>query len=188
MRAAALGMCFILLQAPLAHAQKTEAEGPPRTIAPWVGAVLWGVAQLVPSPVLVTGSEGFRGGMRWQLTPFVFAFGLQTHRLRSFWVPPSARAAGAIEIFVSPAWLCCAPNDRTSWMLSSGGRVYFPLEGRGENLAGSLGVSYYSASPEGGVAFELAVYALSSIVGLSVTVAPWLTAREVSTALTIRYY
>jgi 4-hydroxy-L-threonine phosphate dehydrogenase PdxA len=69
-----------------------------------------------------------------------------------------------------------------------GSRIYFPLEHRGENLAASLGASYYRASPHHGVAFELAVYALSSVVGLSITVAPWLTAREVSTALTIRYY
>lgn len=188
MRAALLGLCIVLAISPLAHAQKTETEGPPRSISPTVGAVLWGVAQLVPSPVLVTGSEGFRGGMRWQLTPLVFAFGLHEHRFRSLWVPPVARASGAIELFVSPAWLCCAPGDRTGWMLYGGARVYFPLEHRGENLSASFGASYYRASPHHGAAFELAIYALSSIVGLSITVAPWLTAREVSTALTIRFY
>jgi hypothetical protein len=126
--------------------------------------------------------------MRWQLTLLVYAYGLEQNRWRSIWVPPTARHAGAVELYVSPAWLCCAPQDRTSWMVHAGGRVYMPLEGKGENLAASLGASYYRASPQHGAAFELAVYMLSSLVGISITVAPWLTGREVSTALTLRYY
>ena len=66
--------------------------------------------------------------------------------------------------------------------------MYLPLEGRGERLAASVGVSYYRASPRDGVAFELGVHTLSSIVGLTVSIAPWLTAREVSTSLTFHYY
>jgi hypothetical protein len=185
MRAALLAFC-VLFSASTAHAERDPA----RSISPAMAATLWTVAQLIPSPVLVTGSEGFGGGMRWQLTLLVYAFGLQSHRVRSIWVHPTARHAGAFELYVSPAWLCCAPapEGNTSWMLNAGGRVYFPLGGRGENLAASLGASYYRASPDDGAAFELAVYTLSSLVGLSVTVAPWLRAREVSTALTLRYY
>jgi hypothetical protein len=99
-----------------------------------------------------------------------------------------ARAPGALELYLSPAWLCCAPAEKSSWMLHAGGRVYLPLAGRGENLAASFGASYYMANPHQGVAFEAAIYALSTIVGLSISVAPWLTAREVSTTLTLRYY
>jgi hypothetical protein len=189
MRAILVALLLLLTFAGRLRADSEPARrDPARSISPAVAAVLWGVVQFVPSPVLVTGSEGYGGGMRWQLTLLTYAFGLQSHRLRSIWVPPVARHAGALELYVSPAWLCCAPDDRTSWMLNGGARMYLPLEGRGENLAASLGASYYRASPGHGAAFELAVYVLSSLVGLSVTVAPWLTAREVSTALTLRYY
>jgi|GEM_PF-1541156 len=189
MRALVVALCLITVSAAPVRGESEPARwDPARSISPAVAAVLWGVAQVIPSPVLITGSDGYGGGMRWQLTLLTYAFGLQSHRLRSIWVPPVARHAGALELYVSPAWLCCAPDDRTSWMLHAGGRVYLPLEGRGENLAASLGASYYRASPNHGAAFELAVYVLSSLVGLSVTVAPWLTAREVSTTLTLRYY
>ena len=189
MRTLVVALCLLMTAAATARAESEPARrDPARSLTPAVAGVLWGVAQLIPNPVLITGSQGYGGGMRWQLTLLTYAFGLQSHRLRSIWVPPVARHAGALELYVSPAWLCCAPDDRTSWMLHAGGRVYFPLEGRGENLAASLGASYYRASPTHGPAFELAVYVLSSLVGVSVTVAPWLTAREVSTALTLRYY
>ena len=184
MRALMLAMGLWLCCSTEAHAERDPA----RSISPAVAATLWGVVQLIPSPVLITGSEGYGGGMRWQLSLLVFAYGLEQNRWRSIWVHPTARHAGAVELYVSPAWLCCAPQDRTSWMLHAGGRVYMPLEGKGENLAASLGASYYRASPQHGPAFELAVYMLSSLVGISITVAPWLTGREVSTALTLRYY
>jgi hypothetical protein len=184
MRSVVLALCLVLASSAGARAE----HDPARSLSPAMAAVLWGVVQLVPSPVLITGSEGYGGGMRWQLTLLVFAYGLEQNRLRSLWVHPTARHAGALELYVSPAWLCCAPDHRTSWMVHAGGRVYMPLEGRGENLAASLGASYYRASPQHGAAFELAVYMLSSLVGFSVTVAPWLRAREVSTALTFRYY
>jgi hypothetical protein len=190
MRAILVSLCLLIASAAPVRAETdaTTPSDPARRLSPALAAVLWGVAQLIPSPVLITGSQGYGGGMRWQLTLLTYAFGLQSHRLRSIWVPPVARHAGAIELYLSPAWLCCAPDERTSWLLHAGGRVYLPLEGRGENLAASLGASYYRASPSHGAAFELAVYMLSSLVGFSVTVAPWLNAREVSTALTLRYY
>lgn len=184
MRSVILALCLVLACSKAAHAERDPA----RSLTPAVAAALWGAVQFVPSPVLVTGSDGYGGGMRWQLTLLVFAYGLEQNRWRSLWVHPTARHAGAVELYLSPAWLCCAPHDRTSWMLHAGGRVYMPLEGKGENLAASLGASYYRANPQHGAAFELAVYMLSSLVGFSVTVAPWLTAREVSTALTLRYF
>jgi hypothetical protein len=189
MRALFVALCLVAASAAPVRAESEPApRDPARILSPALSAVLWGVAQLIPSPVLITGSDGYGGGVRWQLTLLTYAFGLQSQRWRSIWVPPVARHAGALELYVSPAWLCCPPDDRTSWMVHAGGRVYLPLEGRGENFAASLGASYYRASPHHGAAFELAVYMLSSLVGVSVTVAPWLTAREVSTALTIRYY
>jgi hypothetical protein len=103
-------------------------------------------------------------------------------------VHPAARHAGGVELYASPAWLCCAPDARTSWLLQLGSRVYVPLQGRGELWSASFGASYYRASPKHGAAFELGLYTFSSILGITLTVAPWLRAREVSTALTLHYY
>jgi hypothetical protein len=185
MRPCAALLCLsLLLPTGAAHAQSVD---PPR-LSPGLAGALWAAAQLVPSPVLVTGSHGVGGGVRWQITLFLLALGLVERPVRSLIVHPAARHAGALEIYAAPGWLCCAPQERTGWLLHLGSRVYLPLEGRGERLAVSVGASYYRASPHHGVAFELGVYTLSSIVGISVTVAPWLAAREVSTALTVHYY
>jgi len=184
MRWALIALCLFLVAPTATRAQSVD---PPR-LSPGLAGALWSAAQLVPSPVFVTGSDGVGGGLRWQVTLFLLALGLVERPVRSLVVHPAARHAGAIELYASPGWLCCAPNDRTSWLLQLGGRLYLPLEGRGERLAASLGASYYRASPQHGVAFELGVYTLSSIVGFSVTIAPWLTAREVSTALVFHYY
>lgn len=184
MRSAASGLLLLALPGVL-HAQSAQ---PARELPPAVAALVWTAAQLVPSPVLVTSPDGVGGGMRWQLSLLVWAYGLVEQPVRSLLVNPAARHAGGVELYASPAWLCCAPNERTSWMLQLGGRVYVPLMGKGENWASSLGAAYYRASPQHGVAFELGIYTLSSIVGVTITIAPWLTAREVSTALTFHYY
>lgn len=170
-----------------AHTARAQSVDPPR-LSPGLAGALWSAAQLVPSPVLVSGSGGVGGGVRWQLSLFLLAFGLVERPVRSLIVHPAARHAGALEVYVSPGWLCCAPHDRSSWLLHLGSRVYLPLGGRGETLSASLGASYYRASPRHGAAFEVSVYTLSSIVGITITVAPWLSGREVSTALTIHYY
>jgi hypothetical protein len=151
-------------------------------------AGVWTLAQLVPSPLLVIGSSHVGGGVRWQVTPFVYAFGLAAHPARFFVVEPVARHAGAIELYVSPEWACCASNDGTSFLVRVGSRVYLPIVGYGETLAWSVGASYYRASDGDGAAFELGAYTLFSVIGFSVTVAPNLKRRETIAALSIRYF
>jgi hypothetical protein len=36
----------------------------------------WLVAQLIPSPLIVTGKDHVGGGVRWQLTPLSYSFGI----------------------------------------------------------------------------------------------------------------
>lgn len=66
MRSALPSLCVLLLlfAAERAHAQSKDP--PARYLSPGVAGVLWRAAQLVPSPVLVTGSSGV-GGVRWQV-------------------------------------------------------------------------------------------------------------------------
>jgi hypothetical protein len=126
--------------------------------------------------------------VRWQITPFVYSFGVAAHPVRAFIVDPVARHAGALELYVSPEWACCPPDGRSAWVARAGWRVYAPLVGHGESLAMSVGGSYFRASDGDGGAIETGAYALFGIFGIVVTVAPTMKRREIITALAIRYF
>jgi hypothetical protein len=157
-------------------------------VSPGAAAATWTLTQLVPSPLYVASSNRVGGGVRWQITPFVYSFGVAAKPVRFFVVDPVARHSGGVELYFSPEWACCTPHAGTSWIARAGGRLYWPLVGRGEALAGSVGGSYYRASDGGGGSVEIGLYTLFSMIGLTATVSPRLTGREVITALQIRYF
>jgi hypothetical protein len=184
---AVLRMCAVLWLVTLREARAEEAS-PAVRVTPAAAAGIWTFAQLVPSPLYVAGSDRVGAGVRWQITPFVYAFGVAAKPLRAFVIEPVARHAGAIELYVSPEWACCAPGQATSWIARGGARLYLPLVGRGEALTGSLGGSYYRAGDGDGASIEAGLYVLFGMLGLTVTVSPRLTGREVISALQIRYF
>jgi hypothetical protein len=157
-------------------------------VSPSMALGVWAFAQLVPSPLYVASSERVGGGVRWQITPLLYSFGVAAKPLRAFVIEPVARHTGAIEIYGAPEWACCAPGDGTSWIARGGARVYLPLIGRGEALTGSLGGSYYRAAGGDGASIEMGIYVLFATLGLTVTISPRLTGREVISALHIRYF
>ncbi|WP_394825348.1 hypothetical protein [Pendulispora albinea] len=161
---------------------------PPIGMSPAVAAGLWAVVQLVPSPLFVMSTGHVGAGVRWQITPFVYSFGVTAHPVRAFVVEPVARHSGAVELYVSPEWACCAPNDGTGWLARAGARLYLPIASNGETLAWSIGGSYYRASGGDGAAAEIGAYVFHGILGLSITVAPALAQREIINALTIRFF
>lgn len=159
-----------------------------------MAAGVWALTQLVPSPLLVVGERHVGGGMRWQLTPLVYSFGVAASPLRTFYVSPVARHSGSVELHASPEWSCCAADSRSSWLLRAGLRLYLPLIEHGEILSWSIGASYYHSlgtSDAGSripVAADIGIYTLFGVLGLTVTVSPWLPRREVIVALNIRYF
>jgi hypothetical protein len=167
---------------------KTDDASPALRVTPGAAAGLWIFAQLVPSPLYVASSDRVGGGVRWQITPLVYSFGVAARPVRAFVVEPVARHAGAVELYASPEWACCAPGDGTSWIARGGARLYVPLVGRGEALTGSIGGSYYRASDASGPSLEIGLHVLFTFFGFTVTVSPRLTGREVMTALQIRYF
>ena len=167
---------------------RAEEASPAVRVTPTAAAGIWTVAQLIPSPLYVASSDRVGGGFRWQITPLVYSFGVAARPVRAFVIEPVARHTGAVEIYGSPEWACCAPGDETSWIFRGGTRLYLPLIGRGEALTGSLGGSYYHAAGGGGASIEAGLYVLFSTLGLTVTVSPRLAGREVITALHIRYF
>jgi hypothetical protein len=180
---------FVACSAFTRHVLAAEQAGPaPRQPSPLVAAGAWTVTQLVPSPLLVTSSHHVGAGVRWQVTPVLYSFGVTAHPWRAFVVPPSVRHSGSVELFGSPEWACCAPTGNSSWLGRVGSRVYLPLVERGEALSWSFGGSYYRASSHGGAAAELGIYTLYGVFGITVTVSPALARREVITALSVRYF
>jgi len=165
-----------------------EPAPKPRVMSPVAAVGVWTVAQLVPSPLLVIGEQHVGGGMRWQLTPLLYSFGISARPWRTFLVSPIARHSGSIELHVSPEWACCAPDERSSWLVRTGLRLYLPLLEHGEKLSWSLGGSYYRAAGGGGGSADLGIFTFNGAFGLNVTVSPWLTRRELSTTLTIRIF
>jgi hypothetical protein len=165
-----------------------DAAPAPTSLSPWVAAGAWAIAQLVPSPLLVVGDGHVGGGLRWQLTPLLFSFGIAERPFRSFFVSPIARHSGSVELHVSPEWACCAADGAQSWLARAGLRVYLPLIEHGEVLSWSVGASAYYAADGVGPAGDLGIYTLFGVLGLTVTVSPLLSQREVITALNIRYF
>ncbi|MCK5457377.1 MAG: hypothetical protein KAI45_09655, partial [Melioribacteraceae bacterium] len=53
-------------------ADSTQVPTEPNIHFSW----LWGVAQLIPSPEWITTSSSAKFGMRWQVTPLLFSFGM----------------------------------------------------------------------------------------------------------------
>jgi hypothetical protein len=162
--------------APLSHSDNAVTAG-----------LMWGATQLVPSPLLVIGERHVGAGMRWQLTPLLYSFGIAARPFRSFIVSPIARHSGSIELHASPEWSCCAAHGDSSWLLRTGLRVYLPLIEHGEILSWSIGATFYHGAQDG-FAGDLGIYTLFGVLGLQVSVAPLLDRREVVTALSIRYF
>lgn len=134
-------------------------------------AVTWGLTQLVPSPQVSWGDGAAHAGLRWQLTPLLFSWGVnrRVSGWRSFLVEPNFRQGGSLEFFVSPeVFLGATP----AFLLRPGVRAYAPLLEHGERLSASLAVSWQHGWGVDSVAFEAGLYALFGILGVQVSYAP----------------
>ena len=183
-----VGLALCASSASAAEVSSLEPAPKPRVMSPAAAVAVWAAAQLVPSPLLVIGKEHVGGGLRWQLTPILYSFGIAERPWRSFLVSPIARHSGAIELHVSPEWACCAPEEQSSWLVRAGLRLYLPLLEHGEKLSWSVGGSYYRAASGGSASADLAIFTFNGAFGLNLTVSPWLARRELITAFTIRLF
>src|SRR3954468_16143209 len=76
---------------------EAKAEEPAiRPTLPWV------MTQLLPSPEVVVGQGTARLGLRWQITPFLYSWGI--HRklspFRGLVAEPNVRQSGSVEVFL----------------------------------------------------------------------------------------
>lgn len=161
--------------------------------------VAWGLAQLVPSPELaigrqrhvepsgnVDGSPSATWGLRWQLTPLLWSFGVHRSqsRWRTFVVDPIARQSGSLELSMSVEYIG-GWVDRL--LARPGVRVYLPVAQRGEYLSVSLGTSVYRYDGFR-VAYDVGAYILGGMLGLQITLAPTNDALASIATLRIRYF
>lgn len=158
------------------------ARAEPHPTLPWLGA------QLVPSPQVAIGAGAVHFGVRWQLTPLLFAWGVnrKVSGWRTFVVEPFVRHGGAVEFFVSPELLF---TEQPAVLLRPGLRAYFPVLEHGEALSVSAGLSYQRIGAIDGVALEVGAFILFGILGLQVSWAPGpQTAGQTIVTLRLRYF
>lgn len=205
-RAACAAVAALLLAGPArAEAPPPARQAPPPetsydvhqpTLYP---TLAWTILQLVPSPELVFGrqrridadgrvdaavSPAF--GVRWQVTPAVWSFGV--HRRQSRWrwfvVDPFARHSGSLELSGTFEYIG-GHVDRL--LVRPGLRVYLPVAQKGEYLSVSLGTSVYRYDGLR-VAYDVGAYVLSGFLGVQVTVAPTHDPLAAIATLRLRYF
>lgn len=162
-----------LLAAALLVPSVTLATGVPRQRFP-LPTPLWIAAQLVPSPeLIVTGGES-AFGLRWQLTPVLFSFGMRRglNRWRALVAEPLVRYSGSVEVFVAPEYLALPGDPAQQWGLRTGLRAHLPLAGRGEDLALLVGASHFLYRGESSLGVELGACVLWGLLGAQVTFTP----------------
>jgi hypothetical protein len=159
----------------------------------------WLIFQFLPSPELAFGKTRIIDatgkvddsihtsfGLRWQVTPILWSFGVHhsQSRWRYFVVDPFARHAGSIELSTSFEWI---GGYYDALIARPGVRVYLPVLEKGEKLSTSLGTSVYAADGLR-VAYDAGIYVLNGFLGLQVTVAPRHQPLATIATLRLRYF
>ena len=160
----------------------------------------WLVMQALPSPEVAFGTFKTYGdnatasrdletafGLRWQVTPMVWSWGLhrKVNRFRWFVVDPIARNSGSIELNTNFEYIW-GHVDRL--LVRPGVRANFPLIQRGEYLSMAIGTSIYRFDETTRVAYDGGLYTLFGTVGLTVTVAPTHAPLAAIATFRIRYF
>jgi hypothetical protein len=187
-RAAATLALVLTVLSPRARA---DSEGKPEEpdVKP---TLLWVFTQLIPSPEVAVGrnagAEDARFGLRWQVTPVLYSFGI--HRGLSPWralvVEPLVRQSGSVELFFTPEIF--TGSLWGSALLRAGVRSYFPLLAKGDELSVSLGTSYANLNGVSGAAYEAGIYFLYGTLGIQVTYSPSPSPVPWITTLRFRYF
>ena len=152
--------------------------------------LLWAALQLVPSPeVMVSGASAY-AGMRWQITPVLYSFGInrKLSPWRSLIAEPVVRHAGSIELFVSPEYLSKSGAFAEHWLFRGGVRSHAPLMSKGEYLSASLGASLLHFDHHLGAALSAGIYALYGFVGAEITYCPTPALRSTTLTLSLRVF
>jgi hypothetical protein len=150
----------------------------------------WGVSQLIPSPEWITTSYRAKFGMRWQITPLLFSFGMnkKLSPWKYFMVSPLSRQSGSAEIFITPEYLNIEKKLKDKWLFRSGVRIYLPLWQKGEYASLSVAASYYNFNGQNGISYEGGLYLFAGILGFQTTYSPDFINSEWIFTIRLRYF
>jgi len=149
---------------------RAESHHPVPTIA-------WVLTQAIPSPGHGWDRDGHTLSLRWQVTPFLYSWGVHRRapiRFRAFIVEPSLRNTGSIETWIGPEWL----RDGHRSVLRGGVRSYFPVAERGDGVSMSIGTGVWTHGREVGPVIEVGMYVLFGVLGVQLSHAPGLEHAE----------
>jgi hypothetical protein len=168
-----------------------ESDGAgPRASATAPGTKLtltWAITQLIPSPELAFGAEGPLFGLRWQVTPFLYSFGIDRRLspVRAFVVEPLVRTSGSLEVFFAPEYLAF---EGQRFGFRTGVRAFFPVVERGDYVSVSLGAAYAWFGEREGASYQAGVYLLFGFLGLEQSFVPALADARFITTFNLRFF
>lgn len=189
---AAVGSALAALVALVAPGRAAAAPlAPARAAEPDVRPTLpWLAAQAVPSAEWLIADDGLRFGARWQVTPFLYSFGIDPRLspVRILIAEPIMRFSGSVELYMSPAYLAGGGSIGERWLLRGGLRAYLPLLHRGEYLAWSIGGAAVYHRDRPGVSYEAGLYTLFGMLGVQAAYIPTPGLRAASLTLHVRVF
>jgi hypothetical protein len=150
----------------------------------------WVATQLVPSPEIAVGDNGALFGLRWQVVPLLYSFGIDRRLspFRTFVVEPLVRTSGSLELFVSPEYL--ALDDPMSRRLGfrTGLRAHFPVLEHGDYLSVSIGTSYVRFGERESASYQFGAYLLFGFFGIEQSILPGLDEARWIGTLNVRFF
>ncbi len=153
-------------------------------------SIMWASSQLIPSPEWVTSTDELKFGMRWQVTPLLYSFGInkKLSPWRYFIAEPLVRQSGSVELFFTPEYLNLEDKLKDKWLFRGGARAYIPLWQHGEYLSASLAASYFNFNGNNGLSYEAGIYLFAGILGFQTTYSPSFTNSEWIFTIRLRYF
>jgi hypothetical protein len=190
---AAPAPCDTPPEPPLPPPPRSAARAPRRSTATPPGTSLsfaWIATQLIPSPELAAGTDGALFGLRWQVVPVLYSFGIDRRLspFRSFVVEPLVRTSGSIELFVAPEYLALDDELAHRFGFRVGLRSHFPLIEKGDYLSVSIGTAYVRFGERESASYQFGVYLLFGFLGLEQSILPGLDEARWIGTMNVRFF
>jgi hypothetical protein len=179
---------------PLPAAPRAEHPPAPRRATatdPGTSLTLpWLVTQLIPSPEIAAGVDGAAFGLRWQVVPILYSFGIDSRLspFRAFVVEPLVRTSGSLELFVAPEYLAIEDRLSDRFGFRAGLRAHFPVIERGDYLSVSVGTAYARFKGRESASYQFGVYLLFGFIGFEQSVMPGFAEARFISTFNVRWF
>jgi hypothetical protein len=175
--------------APRAGHRRVERRG--TATVPGTSLTLpWLVTQLIPSPEIAVGVDGAAFGLRWQVVPILYSFGIDSRLspFRAFVVEPLVRTSGSLELFVAPEYLAIEDRLSDRFGFRAGIRAHFPVIEKGDYLSVSLGTAYARFKGRESASYQFGAYLLFGFLGFEQSIMPAFAEARFIGTLNVRWF